>query len=147
MSDIDHRKIAVECFNGTWDLIDKKDRTEEENFEMLHKAHASRYHWGFVGKPMNFARGEWQISRVNSLLGLGESALFYGKRSLDIALKENLGGLDLAFGYESVARAYAVLGKRDLAQENVALGIKAAETMEDEDDRKYTLSELNNVLE
>jgi hypothetical protein len=37
-----HRKTAVACFNGAWDLLDKKDRSREEDLQMLHEAHASR---------------------------------------------------------------------------------------------------------
>ena len=37
------------------------------------------------------------------------AVLFHGSRSLKLCLDNNLGGFDLAFGYEAVARAYAVL--------------------------------------
>ena len=57
-----HRKQAVSNFNRTWDLIDKQDRTFEEDMEMIHTAHASRFHWGVIGQAVNFARGEWQIA-------------------------------------------------------------------------------------
>ena len=77
-----HRKFAVNCFNGTWDLIEKKDRTPEDDTDMIHMAHASRYHWGQIGTPLNFARGDWQISRVYAILGQGENALTYAKSSL-----------------------------------------------------------------
>ena len=30
-----HRYFAVDCFNATWELIDKKDRTAEGKDEML----------------------------------------------------------------------------------------------------------------
>jgi hypothetical protein len=39
-----HRKSAVDCFNLVWTLMDKKDRTKEENDKMVHAAHASRFH-------------------------------------------------------------------------------------------------------
>jgi hypothetical protein len=53
-----HKKFAVDCFNGTWDLLDNKDRSREEDFNMIHMAHASRYHWGEIGTPLEFARGD-----------------------------------------------------------------------------------------
>jgi hypothetical protein len=82
-----HRKQEVENFNKTWNIIDKKQRTKEEDLELIHTAHAFRFHWGFAGAPVNFARGEWQISRVYSLLQMGDSALHHGKESLDSAFK------------------------------------------------------------
>ncbi|MGA2309766.1 MAG: hypothetical protein ABSG57_09500 [Candidatus Bathyarchaeia archaeon] len=60
-----HRKFAVDCFNLVWTLIDKKDRTKEEDDKMVHAAHASRFHWGEIGTSLEFERGEWQISSVH----------------------------------------------------------------------------------
>ena len=63
-----HKQFAVDLFNATWDLLEKPARTKEEDDEMIHSAHASRYHWGKVGEPVNLARGEWQVARVYTLL-------------------------------------------------------------------------------
>ena len=54
-----HRRSGANCFNRAWDLLEKKDRSGEENLQMLHLAHASRYHWGLVGTPTNRAVGDW----------------------------------------------------------------------------------------
>jgi DNA-binding transcriptional MerR regulator len=59
-----HRRLAVDLFNHTWTLIEKEERTPAEIDEMIHSAHASRYHWSKVGTGANLARGEWQVSRV-----------------------------------------------------------------------------------
>lgn len=40
-----HRALAPSLFNRVWELMDKKDRTEDETDEMLHSAQASRHHW------------------------------------------------------------------------------------------------------
>ena len=71
----DRRQLAVDLFNHVWTLLEKTDRTPMQDDEMLHAAHASRYHWGEVGEPVNFARGEWQCSRVYAVLGRAEPAL------------------------------------------------------------------------
>ncbi|MBA3365103.1 MAG: hypothetical protein H0U03_04865, partial [Actinobacteria bacterium] len=60
----ERRQLAVDLFNFVWTLLEKADRTGEEDDTMLHAAHASRFHWGEVGAPVNLARGEWQVSRV-----------------------------------------------------------------------------------
>ena len=52
----DHRQLAVDLFNHVWTLIETPDRTPMQDDEMIHAAHASRYHWGEVGKPQNLAR-------------------------------------------------------------------------------------------
>ncbi len=59
-----HRALAPSLFNRVWELMDKKNRTEDETDEMLHAAHASRHHWMTIGEPVNLVRGDWQVSRA-----------------------------------------------------------------------------------
>jgi DNA-binding transcriptional MerR regulator len=109
------RALAVGLFNRTWELIETLDRSVEQDAEMIHTAHASRYHWGNVGEPMRLARGEWQVARVYATLGRGEPALWHANRCLAI-LEAAVGGIedwDLPAAYEGLARASAVAG--DLA--------------------------------
>ena len=140
-----HTKQAKQCFNGTWDLIDKQDKTEQDIFNMIHKAHASRYHWGEVGEPVNLARGEWQISRVYAIAKLGESALFHAKEYLRYCQEHDLAIFDFAFAYESIARAYMVLGNKELVNKNLQLAKEATSKVENEDNQKYLYSELQNI--
>jgi hypothetical protein len=51
----------------------------------------------------------------------------------------------LAFGFEDVARAYAVLGVYEKAREYKAKGHEAASILEDGEDRKYIEGELNGM--
>ncbi len=57
-----HRKFAVDLFNLVWDLLDKGERTTEENDKMLHAAHASRFHWGEIGTPLELERGQYPLA-------------------------------------------------------------------------------------
>src|SRR5687768_17525099 len=60
MSEDVHRQIGVDRFNATWDLIDKGDRTADEDVELLLSAMTSRWHWGQVGGPEEISTGDWQ---------------------------------------------------------------------------------------
>ncbi|MFX1513834.1 MAG: hypothetical protein ACFFCQ_14715 [Promethearchaeota archaeon] len=149
-----HRKIAVQLFNQTWDLLDKKERTDEENDEMIHSAHTSRYHWGVVvanGKdpkvgPINLERGEWQISRVYSVLKRHEPALFHAQKCLDICKANDIGDFDIAFAYEALARAYSLVSdKKDELQKYCELAKDAGEKIQKKEDKNYFFSELNTV--
>ena len=100
-----HRQLAVDLFNHTWTLLETTDRTPMQDDEMLHAAHASRHHWGVVGEPVNFARGEWQCSRVYAVLGRAEPALWHGRRCLAICEEHGIGDFDVAFAWEAIARA------------------------------------------
>jgi hypothetical protein len=145
--EIDVKREAIKLFNETWDLIDLKERSNEQKALMLHKAHSSRYLWGLVGEPVNFARGEWQVSRVYALLGMGEGALLHGGLSLQLCLEHKLSPFDTAFGFESVARAYALLGKVKEADEHKEKGLLAAASMPEDkaSDRAYVEGEINGI--
>ena len=136
---------AIKLFNETWDLIDLKERNDDEKTQMLQKAHTSRYLWGLVGKPVNLARGDWQISRCYALLNMGDAALLYGESSLKTALENESTALDVTFGYEAVARAHALLGNKEEAAASKTKGIDVAVKIERENDRTYAEGELNNI--
>ena len=140
-----HKKFAVDCFNGTWGLLDKTNRTPEEDYKMIHIAHASRYHWGEIGTPLEFARGDWQISRVYAVLSLGEIALKYGKTSLNHCLENEIGDFDLAFAYEALLRASAVLGDKVSLEKYKSLAKAAGDAIEDEANRDYFFRELQTI--
>ena len=102
-----HRKFAVRCFNLTWDYLELKKRTIEDDRQMLYLAHASRYHWGIVGTPRNRAIGDWQISRVYAELRHLELALEFARSCLATCEKNNLSDI-VHTANEAIARAYAV---------------------------------------
>jgi hypothetical protein len=140
-----HKKVAIDLFNLTWELMEKKDRTQEETDGMIHAAHASRYHWGEIGTPVEFERGEWQIARVYSILGRSEPALYHAGRCLQICQGNNIGDFDIAFAYEGMARAHSAAGNKAEAEKYLALGKDAADRIAKKEDRDYFLGELGKV--
>ena len=142
-----HRKFAVDLFNLVWDLLDKGERTKEEDDRMVHAAHASRFHWGELGTPLEFERGEWQISRVYAMLNRPQAAIYHAQRCLDICTVNQIGDFDLAFAYEALARAYAIAGESAKSREYIRLAEQAGEQIEDEGNREYFLGELGTVIE
>ena len=141
----EHKNFAVDLFNLTWGLLDKKDRTREEDDKMIHAAHASRFHWGEIGKPIHFERGEWQISRVYSVLNRPEPALYHAKRCLEICKENNIGDFDIAFAYEAMARAYAIAGKKTDCEKYIRLAKGAGEQIKKKGDKDYFFSELEAI--
>jgi hypothetical protein len=140
-----HKKFAVELFNLTWDLLDREARTTDEDDKMVHAAHASRFHWGEIGTPLEFERGEWQISRVYAVVNRPEPALYHAQRCLEICQENDYGDFDIAFAYEAMARAYAVAGDATKSKEYIALGKQAGEQIEDKGNREYYDGELESV--
>jgi hypothetical protein len=118
-----HRAEAVGLFNGVWQMLDATDRTPARDDQMVHAAHASRWHWSQtaeLGGDEQLAVGEWQCSRVYSVLGRGEPALHHARACLAICQEGELGDWVLAAAYEALARASAVAG--DVAEARAWLG-------------------------
>lgn len=140
-----HKKLAVDLFNLVWSLMDKKERTKEEDDKMIHAVHASRFHWGEIGKPVHFERGEWQISRVYAVLNRPQPALYHAKRCLEICKENNIGDWDIAFAYEAMARAYAVAGEKTESEKYMKLAKEAGEQIKEKEDKDLFISDLKTV--
>lgn len=141
----DERRMAVDLFNGVWRLLEQEERSVEDDDRMLHMAHASRYHWGQIGAPVNRSRGEWQCSRVYSVLGRAEPALYHARRGLEICQAHGIADWDLAYAYESLARAHAVAGDRDQARAWTEQALAAAEDIAQDEDRELVLTDLETI--
>jgi DNA-binding transcriptional MerR regulator len=139
------RQLAADLFNHTWTLIEQSERTAAQDDEMLHCAHASRYHWGEVGEPTHRARGEWQCSRVYTVLGRAEPALWHARRCLAICEEHGIGDWDVAFAHEAIARALEVAGDRDAAAAEVAHARRLADDIAEDEDRELLLSDLATI--
>ncbi|XMB86852.1 hypothetical protein RJG79_03390 [Mycoplasmatota bacterium WC44] len=141
-----HLKMAKENFNKTWDYIDLGEkRTKQDTLNMIHSAHASRFHWQAVGTPLNLQRGEWQISRVYSLANMPESALYHANACLELTLDNDIKDFDLAFAHEAMARAYMIAGDVGNKDKHKRLALETAELIKDKGNKDYTLSEINNI--
>lgn len=139
------RKLAAALFNEVWRLMQLPERTEAQDAAMQHGAHASCYHWMVVGEPVNRARGEWQVSRVYTVLGQPEAAYLHAQKVLDICQREGIGDFDLAFAYEALARASALGGDTQAAQGWAAQAREASAAIADEEDRNLLLADLATV--
>lgn len=140
------RELGKALFNATWTLLEKEDRTREEDDTMLHMAHASRHHWGASNPPpQNLARGEWQCSRVYAVLGRAEPCLHHAQRVLDLCQENGIGDFDLAFAYEALARGSAVAGDLDQARAYTEQALAAVDGITEEYDRELLLTDLETI--
>jgi len=141
----ERRQLAADLFNHTWTLLERTGRTLEQDDEMIHAAHASRYHWGEVGTPANRARGEWQCARVYAVLGRPEPALHHARRCLAICEEHELSDWDLAAAWEAVARAARVAGDQAAYREALARGREALGGIADPEDRRLIEADLDDL--
>jgi hypothetical protein len=127
-----------------WKLLQKRNRTKEENELMIHAAHASSYHWLEVGAKINNQRGHWLLSRVYTVTKDAPNAIKHAKKCLKLTQKNlrDMKDFDLAYAYEALARAnylnrQSVYGKRylDMAR-------KAGEKIKNLEDKNQFFKDL-----
>jgi hypothetical protein len=136
------RAAAVALFNHAWSLLDLPERTPAEDFDLLHCAHASRWHWGRAGGPLEWAIGEWQCSRVYAVLGRPEPALVHARRCVDLCAEHALDGYIVASAQEALARAHAVAGDLDAARNARDIATDLAVALDDLEDRAVVEGDL-----
>lgn len=138
----DERRVAVDLFNHVWRLLDLPERSADEDDAMVHAAHASRWHWGRVGGPEQWAIGEWQCSRVYAVLGRADQSKFHAQRCLAICDQHGIDSFVPASGHEALARAFAVAGDFDSARAERNTAYALAVALDDDDDRAVIEADL-----
>jgi hypothetical protein len=131
----EHRRLGKELNNLVWQLLQKKDRTADEDETMVHAAHASCYHWSVAGTAVNVARGEWLISHVYALLERAGPALHHAKRCLETVRANEIGDFDLAYAHEGMARALAANRQKAEFEKYFRLSQEAGARIQEEEDR------------
>ncbi|MBD3675638.1 MAG: hypothetical protein HUJ26_19170 [Planctomycetaceae bacterium] len=141
---IAHKYFAPRLNGECWNLLDKEERTEEEDRRMLMAAFASCYHWLHVRNNLNQQRGEWLIARAFAALGDGENCLKHALRCMEWTEKadDSYKDFDFAYAHEMLARGYALTGQTEKAAELRAKAKELGDQLADDEDRKYFLSDL-----
>jgi hypothetical protein len=140
-----HRIFAASSFNQAWDLIEKPDRTPEDNSAMLSATFASRYHWEVVGTDENRVVGDWQIAHIASLLGMADLSLSYAKSALNRAVEKGFEGWRLASCHEGMARAHACSGNVQERNRHIKTAKILLDRVDDPGERNLVMSQLESV--
>ncbi|MEP6909651.1 MAG: hypothetical protein ABI896_04365, partial [Actinomycetota bacterium] len=80
--------------------------------------------------------GEWQISRVYTVLGRAEPAIWHAQRCLQHCEDAVIGDWDLAYAYEALARAHGLAGNSEAAAW-IAKARTAGDEISDPEDREH----------
>ena len=139
-----HRQFAIELNGRVWDLLAQKERSDQENEEMIHAAHASCLHWLKAGTAIHHQRGEWLIAHVYAELGLAEPALRHAQRCQELTHEhaDQMADFDLAYAHEGLARAYAIAGQHEQAEKELKMAKQAGQTIADKESKKIFLGDL-----
>ena len=139
-----HLHFAAYFHSRTWELLEKPDRTRDEDERMVDYAQSSLAHWRTAGTVVHHQRGEWLLARVFAVLGKSQLTLWHANRCAEI-LQANAGEMadfDFAFAFEALARAHAVAGERVEAGQFLQKAREAGEKIAETDDREIFFAEL-----
>lgn len=134
-----HAKLAN---RETWTLLEREDRGEEDDEQMIHAAHASAFHWRVVGGSEVSTRADWLLSHVYAVLGQSEPASRYACQCLATCEREGIAGFDLAYAYEAMARSAAADHDSDEARTWRTKAEHAAASIAEPEDRDLFLADL-----
>ena len=138
--------MGIEMNIQTWRILGKEERNEKDDIRMINFAKASLYHWQKSPKyqPVNEQRGQWMISHVYAVLGNREEALVHAEETLRLTENNGFKDFDLAYAYESMARAYAASGNKIECENWWEKSKKAENLISDNEDKKIFDRDLNS---
>ncbi len=145
--DAAHRYFSAHCFNAAWDLLDKQERTPEENEQMIRLCLASAWHWTQRADctPTNLSVGYWQASRIYAVLGQGDNARRYGQMCLAASQSAGVLPFYLAYAYEALARAESAAGNSQLAQHYLDEARKLLDQVSEPEERMQLEGDLSTI--
>lgn len=140
-----HRYFSAHCFNAAWELIDKTERSPEENEAMIRLAQASLWHWS--QRPdcneEKLSIGYWQAARVYALIPEADNARKYARLCLDITPTDR--PFYLGYAYEALARAEQAAGNPERAAEHLQQARRYAEQVEDAEQKQGLAKDLESI--
>jgi hypothetical protein len=141
--ELTHRALASAAFNASWELLER-ERTTEEDLELLEVAFTSRHHWRHEGGRQQLAIADWMVSRCFAELGDGVLALRYARAALAEEPPEGPAWLRASL-LEGLARAHAANGEWAARDDAVARAAIALADEDEEESRALIMSQLATV--
>jgi len=142
-----HKYFSADCFNRTWDYIDKPVRTTEEADTMLQLSLASLWHWTQREDctATNLSIGYWQVARVFALLQQADNARHYGELCLEASQKEGVLPFYRGYAYEALARAEQVAGNHGEMEAYLVQANQLATALPDLEEKQQLLKDLATI--
>jgi hypothetical protein len=140
-----HRFFSADCFNQTWTLIDKPNRSAEEDEQMLLLSLASLWHWTQREdcSERNLSIGYWQVSRVYALRRDGLAALGYGE--ICLRHSQDQPPFFLAYAHETIARAASLNGDSECMSYHIGEARRLATQVTDVEERAAPEKDLDTI--
>jgi tetratricopeptide (TPR) repeat protein len=142
-----HKYFSGDCFNKAWELLNKPDRTAEEDEQMLRLSLASHWHWTQREDctPTSISVAHWQTARIYAVLGQAENARRYAQMCLAASQGDDIPPFYLGYAYEALARAELAVGDRGKMEEYLEEAQRTADSIDDPDEKKWLLDDLGTI--
>jgi len=147
MDESAYRALASSLYNGCWELLEKPDRTGDEDVELLTIAFTSRYFWLMVGGPEQWVISDWMVSRVAASLEDGALSVAFAQRANEGALAAGNPDWLVASTAEGLARAYAANRQTSERDEWYATAQRLVDALVDAEERALITDQLGTVPE
>jgi len=140
-----HLYFAKQYNGKLWELLEKLERTPEEDKLLVDYTHTSLAHWRVAGTEVHLQRGAWMLAHVYTVLGNKALALGHAQHCQELTerYKDHLSDFDFAYAYECMARAQALARNYTEAQKYLSLADEAGAAIQDEKDREIFMGDFN----
>ena len=141
-----HKYFAADCFNKAWDLIERTERTPEDDRLMVALNQASLFHWLNRADctSENLSVGFWQASRIQALLGRTDEARRQAETCLSYS--HSLEPFYVGYAYEALARAEFMAGSSVKGNEHLQNARRHAASVENKDHQAMLLKDLDSLI-
>ena len=137
------KKLAVDSNKQTWDYLSKNNLNREEQLDALASAYTSLFFWLRCGTTLHQARGHWLICRVAVIAGEYTLALRHAELCQKFTgLSSDAKDFDVAYQWEALARAHALLNQTDLSGEYKLKAQSLGEQIADPEDQKIFITDF-----
>jgi hypothetical protein len=140
-----HKYFSAHCFNKAWDLIEKTDRTPEDERLMVALNQACIYHW-LQRDDCNNQRlsvGYWQASRIQAVLGNAAEALRFGEVCLSCS--GELKPFYLGYAHEALARAHRLAANAKDSARHLRSAQDLAVKVGEKSERELLIADLEQL--
>lgn len=140
-----HAYFGVKFNNAIFPLLEKENRTKEEDLHLLNLAHAAMLHWQNNPKHtiVNMQRAQYMLACAYTFTQHKALALQYANLCFETT-QQHLSAMqdfDIAYAHLSLARALA-LNKNEKAKANKLIAIELGNKLTNEGDKKYFLADI-----
>ena len=139
------RRLASQANNRAWVLSEQATRSEREDEEMLHAAHAAMYFWSIVGDASNQAHAAQLLAHTYALLKQPSAAAPYLEKCLPTFMNETVNPWERALAHAVAANVASVNGQAEDHAHHYNQAIKLTAALEDVEERAIVEATLRVV--